>query len=468
MSTITSQEKRPSVALPWVAPTDDAVASLTDDALLSALGHLEQLTREIDIAAARYSSEVARRSRRELGNAGLAARHGHLTAAGLLKSITRGTMQESFRRIRVGEMLTDAAAAGDAGGDAPLGRIASAVLDGRLGLAGADQVIRALSPVVDQVDPHQLREATAVLAVESGSRDADDIGVMARGVRDTLDRVGVIDRERQLRAQRSLRRGSVVDGLRRVSLTLDPESDAIIMGAIDHAMSPRLGGPRFTRPEEVRRADSMIDDPRTNDQLALDTLTDLVRIGVDRDDGTILGATRPAVRVTISHEDLTRAVDRLGVEHPDDDTGIGWLEGSTEPISAATARRILCDVGALPVVLGGRSEPLDVGRPRRLFTGPQRVALAIRDGGCRFPGCDRPPSWTEAHHITPYSRGGPTDLRNGVLLCRRHHLLVHDHGWEIRSGHSPGELLLVPPTAVDGERTPRPMPSKLPPWMSSA
>lgn len=211
----------------------------------------------------------------------------------------------------------------------------------------------------------------------------------------------------------------------------------------------------------------MIGDPRSNEQLALDTLADLVRIGVDRDDGAILGATKPAVRVTISHEDLTRGVDRLGGEHPDGDTGIGWLEGSTEPVSAATARRILCDVGALPVVLSGRGEPLDVGRPRRLFTGPQRVALAIRDGGCRFPGCDRPPSWSEAHHITPYSRGGPTDLRNGVLLCRRHHLLVHDHGWEIRHDLSPGQLLLVPPVAVDRERTPRPMPSKLPRWMSS-
>lgn len=459
---------RGAPALGWVAPAEEDLAALSDSALLAAVSDLEAAGRQIDVAKARYSSEVARRSRRELGNAGLAAQQGFLSAETLLRSVTRTGLREAARRIRVGALLTDVAAAEQLGEDAPLRPVATAVLDGRLGLDAADQVIRALAPVAEEVDGDQLALAVATLAMEGASRDADEMGVMARGVRDTLDRMGVIDRERHLRDQRALRRGPVIDGLRRVSMVLDPESDAIIMGAIDHAMSPRLGGPRFSRDDDKQRAERLVDDPRTNDQLALDTLADLVRIGVDRDDGTVLGSIKPAVRVTIALDDLTRAIDSEGVEHPETDTGLAWLEGSPEPVSAATARRYLCDVGALPIVLSGSSEPLDLGRPRRLFSGPQRVALATQDGGCRFPSCDRPPSWCEAHHIDPYSRGGPTDVRNGALLCRRHHLLLHDQGWQIVHGLDPGELLLIPPASIDPGRAPRSMPNKRPRWLRPA
>jgi hypothetical protein len=100
-----------------------------------------------------------------------------------------------------------------------------------------------------------------------------------------------------------------------------------------------------------------------------------------------------------------------------------------------------------------------VGREQRLFTARQRIALAARDGGCRWPGCDRPPSWTEAHHIRHWKRDhGPTDIVNGILLCRHHHLLLHDNGWEItRTG---SDYWLVPPADIDPHRVPREMPSK--------
>ncbi|MCU1575483.1 MAG: endonuclease, partial [Leifsonia sp.] len=319
----------------------------------------------------------------------------------------------------------------------------------------------------DTIAPDVLRQATSTLATEGATCNVDELAAMARGVRDTLDRVGVADRERHLRAQRSLRKSAVVDGLRRVTLVLDPESDAILTGAIEAAMSPRLGGPRFVDPADQDRAAGLVEDPRTNEQMALDVLVDLVRIGVDRDDGAILGSSKPALRVTISLDDLTRAVDAFGQQHPGTDTGVAWLEGSSEPFSAATARRILCDRGVLPIVLGGASEPLDLGRTRRLFTGAQRVALANRDGGCRWPECDRPPSWCEAHHINPYSTGGTTNLTNGVLLCRRHHLLLHNHGWRIEHAPNPDQLQLIPPASVDPTHKPRPMPTKLPPWLKT-
>jgi hypothetical protein len=80
------------------------------------------------------------------------------------------------------------------------------------------------------------------------------------------------------------------------------------------------------------------------------------------------------------------------------------------------------------MVLGGPSQVLDLGYTRRYFTPAQRLALALRDGGCSYPGCTVPPQWCEAHHVVPWSQGGPTDLSNGVLLCGRHHTRVHELG----------------------------------------
>ncbi|MBA2574013.1 MAG: DUF222 domain-containing protein, partial [Nocardioidaceae bacterium] len=94
-------------------------------------------------------------------------------------------------------------------------------------------------------------------------------------------------------------------------------------------------------------------------------------------------------------------------------------------ISTGQARRLACNANLIPVVLDGDSRILDHGTGKRLFDRHQRVALGVRDRGCVFPGCNRPPSWTEAHHITPWSHGGPTDLANGCLLCGFHHRLIH-------------------------------------------
>ncbi|MBO1756719.1 HNH endonuclease signature motif containing protein [Allobranchiibius sp. CTAmp26] len=94
-------------------------------------------------------------------------------------------------------------------------------------------------------------------------------------------------------------------------------------------------------------------------------------------------------------------------------------------LDAGTLRRLACDADLIPAVLGGDSEPLDVGRAKRLFTGGLRTAIIHRDKGCTFPGCDRPPDWCEAHHVTPWWAGGKTNLANAALLCARHHTIVH-------------------------------------------
>jgi hypothetical protein len=101
-------------------------------------------------------------------------------------------------------------------------------------------------------------------------------------------------------------------------------------------------------------------------------------------------------------------------------------------ISAAEARRLACNSGLVPAVLGTGSVPLDLGRTTRLHTSAQRTAMAIRDRGCTADGCDRPPAWCQAHHETPWSHGGTTTVDAGRLLCPRHHQLAHDSRYDMR------------------------------------
>ncbi|WP_081790357.1 HNH endonuclease signature motif containing protein [Nocardioides sp. URHA0032] len=112
------------------------------------------------------------------------------------------------------------------------------------------------------------------------------------------------------------------------------------------------------------------------------------------------------------------------------DSLLGKLEQAAlldtgEKITPATARRLACEAGIIPAVLGGNSEVLDLGRTRRFHTKAQRVAIGIRDKGCTEPGCDWPPAMCHVHHDIPWSRGGPTDLEHGRLLCPRHHTRFH-------------------------------------------
>ncbi len=160
------------------------------------------------------------------------------------------------------------------------------------------------------------------------------------------------------------------------------------------------------------------------------------------------GGDRPRVVVTISLDAL-----RTGL-------GMGTLCSSGEALSAGDIRRLACDADIIPAVLGGDSQILDLGRGNRLFTGPTRQALAVRDQGCVFPGCNAPATICEGHHITPWWAGGRTDLGNAVLLCPHHHRIVEprptdtENQWQVRIGGD-GIPELLPPRFVDKHRKPR-------------
>jgi hypothetical protein len=131
---------------------------------------------------------------------------------------------------------------------------------------------------------------------------------------------------------------------------------------------------------------------------------------------------------------------------------VGVLDDGGQ-LTVATVRRLACDAGIVPAVLGGAGQVLDLGRQRRLFTGPLRRALVLRDGGCAFPACDRPARWCDGHHIRHWADGGSTDLANAVLLCGFHHRLIHRGEWSVRINPADGLPDFVPPATLDaGQR----------------
>ncbi|MET8359051.1 DUF222 domain-containing protein, partial [Micromonospora sp. NPDC005171] len=153
------------------------------------------------------------------------------------------------------------------------------------------------------------------------------------------------------------------------------------------------------------------------------------------------GRDSAQIVVTTSYDGLTRQL------------GSGALDTGLH-LTPDTVRRLACDATILPAVLSGTGQVLDVGRQRRLITGPLRRALVLRDRGCAFPGCDRPPRWCHAHHIHHWADGGTTNLTNAVLLCGHHHRHVHNSDWRVRLGGD-GHPEFIPPAWLDPEQLPR-------------
>jgi HNH endonuclease len=133
-----------------------------------------------------------------------------------------------------------------------------------------------------------------------------------------------------------------------------------------------------------------------------------------------------------------------GHHHPD--SGAEERPAAGDPSEGeGLEERLRAAMTLLPPALGGApTQPLEVGRTSRVVRAAQRSALAVRDGGCGFPGCGRPPAWCDADHLRHWLHGGPTDLANLALLCRAHHRAVHEGGWRL-DRDSDGRLTATPP-----------------------
>ncbi|MEV4386185.1 DUF222 domain-containing protein [Micromonospora sp. NPDC049580] len=289
----------------------------------------------------------------------------------------------------------------------------AATVSASAGVEVADKAVGVLVEWAEQFDPILLRKM--------GTRILDHV---APDLADAAAAAALAAEAARVARDRHVTISEQAGGRLRLSGTLDPEAAALLRAAIDPLSAP--SGP---------------DDTRCAGQRRHDALADVCRLALRTGELPEHGGDPAQLVVTTSFDGLTRQL------------GAGALDVGLR-LTPDTVRRLACDAAILPAVLGGAGQVLDVGRQRRLISGPLRRALVLRDGGCAFPGCDRPPRWCAAHHIRHWADGGPTSLDNAVLLCGHHHRHVHQSDWAVRLGGD-GHPEFVPPAWLDPEQLPR-------------
>ncbi|MCT9819045.1 HNH endonuclease [Microbacterium sp. W1N] len=447
-----------------------SACELSDESVRLVFDAFSALVRDVQKGQAVLAGVIAARSRRDAGHSGLAQTGGFRTPVQFVQDATGVTKREAERVVRVGVSLidgdavagsagagqpggagaadaVDAAGAGESGESVPWHRpLRDALLTGGLTQAQHEAIRRGLGepPAIDDRRDEDVvevwRHAAAMLIDTATGVTVEALADAARSLRDQIDPRGAQQRWEQHFARRSYRSYRDADGQCHAHLVFDDETAAFWDDVIATALRPRRGGPRFVSDDEKVRATQLQHDPRTNEQLSYDLVTDVFRAGALATAADVYGARQAGVRlVAVADAVGTRdAFDRLlAVTHTED--GAFTMPGSV-------LDRALCTVGALEATFDTFGNPLDLGRESRLYTAKQRLVLALRDGGCVWPGCDRPPAYCEAHHCDHWHADhGRTDVDRGALLCRFHHIHLHTAGWKItRDGDGP-HVLHPPP-----------------------
>jgi hypothetical protein len=351
----------------------------------------------------------------------------------------------------------------------PLTQTGQALTDGKLTPAHASVLAAGTHQLPNQVTV----EAEPVLVEAARRLDPGRLRRVIGHLQLVADPEGAASRAERRHQRRGLWLAATLEGMVAVDGLLEAEAGQTLLAALEP----------LARPASAQ-------DARSGGQRRADALTELARRALEGGRLPQTGGVRPQLTVLVDLDSL--------VGHP----GTGSLGGDTAcgPLDPEACRRLACDgavtrvlvtrhprlhghhdpghhghdpgpyvdpggqrghhdpdgdqglaaqlraaAALLPPVLGGApSQPLDVGRTSRVVSPAQRTALAVRDGGCVFPGCDRPLAWCEAHHLWHWLHGGPTDLDNLALLCRAHHRAVHEGGWQLTRAPD-GRLTATPP-----------------------
>jgi hypothetical protein len=382
---------------------------------------------------------------REVDGRGVAVGAGASSTAARLTDRYRISGREAARQVRLARAL-DASAT------------AAALAAGEVNVEQAQVIVSA----VDALPPEHRAAGEEHLLGEAATFGPRELGRLGQRLFEV-----VAPEEAEQRALAELERAerrafqdrglwlTDVAGTSRVRVTgwLDQDGAATVRAALDPLCAPRAmrrAGRRSGDPEtgSDNAADPSADndtdpaDVRSAGQRRVDALVEVCRLASACGELPDNGGDRPQVVVTIDYESLR------------DQVGAGTFDDGAH-LSPVEARRIACDAGIIPAVLGGASQILDLGRQSRLVTGPLRRALVLRERGCGFPGCDRPPRWCQSHHIVHWSNHGPTDLGNLVLLCGYHHRLVHHSEWRVRINPKDGLPDFIPPAYIDPDQSAR-------------
>jgi len=429
-----------TAALEHIAGAVDAtvaadVWALSDDDLADGLARLEAL-------AARQA-ELGLRLVREADARDLARRQGASSTAGWLRHRLRLRPGEARMRVELANRCDPPAEeqvdwvanpAARRPGSWSMPATGAALAEGACSVEHAAVVARTMAGLPTSLSREQTTVAEAELAAWAREFDPSEMANLGRSLIHLLDADTLEEREQRAYDRRELHMTDLGDGSTRIRGQLDTESAEIIRAALDPLAAPMPAG------EDGEK------DRRSPSQRRCDALVELARRALNGGDLPAEHEVRPHVSVILDLDTLLAKAGERGI-HP------AVLEFGG-PMSAATARRLGCDAEVTRIITDPVGMPIDVGRARRTVTPAQWAALVVRDGGCAFPGCTRPPAWCIAHHIIHWADGGPTDLTNLVLLCDHHHRVVHHHGWDVAIA-ADGWPEFRPPAWIDADRRPR-------------
>jgi len=430
-----------------------SLAHTSDEDVCLVVGAVEALARRVAAIQVMVAGEVAERSRRELGVAGLAQKHGCVRPAALLELVARVSGAEAARRIQLGTALRASVTLTGEKLPPRCPGLAAAVADGTVGAESATVILRALDDVRRVAHPDDLDAAEAGLVEHARVNPVQYVTDLALVVRDRLDPDGILPREEETRARRGITLGRERNGVIPIRGALGPIPAALLKSVFDEANAPGAK-PRFLTDDDLRDgtvtstdADGneviTLRDTRTREQRQHDVLEGLIKAGI-RNTGHEPGQLRSLAEIT-AHITLADLENDTGTEGGTS-TGVGYIDGIQHPVSVNTIQRLACDSAFRRVVLGNDGEILALGKTRYRFTPAQRKAIIARDGD-RCVLCDAPVTWADTHHVEEYfthGATGETDVHNGVMLCGPHHDFIHRSNWQIAMiNHIPH--LLAPP-----------------------
>ncbi len=393
------------------------LTGLTRDELLAVLRRFEVLRRRLSVVDHRLVAEV--------GDRGLAGSLGASSTSALLRQVLRISAGEASARVRAG---ADLGPRRSLLGEklAPLFvRVASAQAAGIISSEHARVVVRA----VDQLPGALQAEFEGLVETElvAAAREWDPVGLQRLAARllDVLNPDGTLAADADHERLREFQLVKHRDGSATPSGRFGPGLVALVEAFLDANGAPRP-------------ADDGTRDPRSAAQRNHDALQD----GLTR----LLGCAAPWVPSGATLL-LTMTVDQYESRRGFARTAHG------DPISIPTVLQLVSDGQTMSVLFDPHGGVLDYGQTKRLVPPAMRLALTVRDRGCTFPGCDRPPGWAQAHHFREYAEGGATSVANTGLVCGFHHREFARRGWT--GSIINGRPHWTPPACIDPTQTPR-------------
>jgi hypothetical protein len=394
------------------------LSQLSSVDVTSLLGSLETERRRLEAVDQRVLGDVAER--------GIAGEYAQCSPTELLVALLRVSPAEAKARVaRAGDLGPRRSVVGE---PLPplLPAVAAAMRAGEISGAHANVITKCVEHIPAEI-AHEAAPVAERMLVEAARHEHP--GALAKSAYLLLMRLdpdGAEPRDQQLERKRAFGLTKYADGSSKPHGLWTPETTAAWEAILDAGAAP------------LPAADGMPDD-RSPAQRRHDAMAEVAMRLLRSEDLAAAGGVPVTILATTTLAELTEGAGVARTSHGD-----SW--------SVQQLLVVACEAQLVPVIFNDVGGILAFGRTRRLASRGQRLALVARDGGCCFPGCDRPAAWTEVHHITAWTDGGNTDLDNMCLLCRYHHREFAKRDWQVQITDGVPEW--IPPPWIDPGRKP--------------